>query len=227
VELSVSLLHVNVGNTEQKLISLLVDVPIFKSRVSAACENVMAAEPQITHFDTIVGDGDCGMTLARGAQAVLSFVNSTQLSSNAGETTLRIANIIEDNMDGTSGAIFSIFLAALVSAIKSIPPSKRTLDTQTWGTVGKAALSQLQLATPARQGDRTLMDALETFIESIANGDTVDIAVAKAKAGVEATKGMKATLGRAVYVEEGAWSVVPDPGAVGILCLVEGLAGVK
>jgi dihydroxyacetone kinase len=88
VELSVSLLHVNVGNTEQKLISLLVDVPIFKSRVSAACENVMAAEPQITHFDTIVGDGDCGMTLARGAQAVLSFVNSTQLSSNAGETTL-------------------------------------------------------------------------------------------------------------------------------------------
>lgn len=99
--------------------------------MSAACENVMAAEPQITHFDTIVGDGDCGMTLARGAQAVLSFVNSTQLSSNAGETTLRIANIIEDNMDGTSGAIFSIFLAALVSAIKSIPPSKRTLDTQT------------------------------------------------------------------------------------------------
>ena len=227
MELSVSLLHVNVGNTEQKLISLLVDVPIFKSRVSAACENVMAAEPQITHFDTIIGDGDCGMTLARGAQAVLSFVNSTQLSSNAGETTLRIANIIEDNMDGTSGAIFSIFLVALVSAIKAIPPSKRTLDTQTWGTVGKAALSQLQLATPARQGDRTLMDALEPFVESIANEDTVDIAVAKAKAGVEATKGMKATLGRAVYVEEGAWSVVPDPGAVGILCLIEGLAGVK
>ena len=227
MELSVSLLHVNAGDTEHKLTFLLVEVLIFKSRVSAACENVISAEPQITHFDTIIGDGDCGMTLARGAQAVLSFVNSTQLSSNAGETMLRIANIIEDNMDGTSGAIFSIFLAALVSAIKSIPPSKRSLDIQTLGTVGKAALSQLQSETPARQGDRTLMDALEPFIESIVNGDTVDIAVARAKAGVEATKGMKATFGRAVYVEEGAWNVVPDPGAVGILCLIEGLAGVK
>lgn len=140
---------------------------------------------------------------------------------------LRIANVIEDNMDGTSGAIFSIFLAALASALKSIPSTKQILDAQTWSVAAKAALSQLQLATPARQGDRTLMDALEPFIESIASGDAVDIAIAKAKAGVEATKGMKAAFGRAVYVEESAWSVVPDPGAVGVLGLIEGFAGVE
>jgi dihydroxyacetone kinase len=204
---------------------LLVDIPLFRRRVSAACENVIAAEPQITHFDTIVGDGDCGMTLARGAHAVLSFVNDPQLSSNASHTMLSLANVIEDNMDGTSGAIFSIFLAALASAIKSIPSSKHGLDVQTWAIAAKSALSQLQLATPARQGDRTLMDALEPFVESFSSGETIDAAVMKARAGVEATKGMKAAFGRAVYVEETSWSVVPDPGAVGVLCLIEGLAG--
>ena len=204
-----------------------VDISVFKKKISIACGNLIAAEPQITHFDTIVGDGDCGVTLARGAHAVLSFVNSTQLSSNATQTMLRLANVIEDNMDGTSGAIFSIFLAAFASAIKSMPASKEKLNAQTWAAAAKSALSQLQLATPARQGDRTLMDALEPFIESFSSGAPVDVAVAEARAGVEATKGMKAAFGRAVYVEETSWSVVPDPGAIGVLCLIEGLAGCR
>lgn len=186
---------------------------------------MITSEPQITHFDTIVGDGDCGITLARGAHAILSFLNSTQLTSSAGHTVLRMANVIEDNMDGTSGAIFSIFLAALAAAIVSLPSSQKILDAHRWGVAAKAALVQLQLATPARQGDRTLMDALEPFIESFSSGDAVDVAIAKARAGVEATKGMKAAFGRAVYVEESAWSVVADPGAVGVLCLIEGLSG--
>jgi dihydroxyacetone kinase len=53
-------------------------------------------------------------------------------------------------------------------------------------------LSQFKLDTPERQGDRMLMDALEPFIESIAGGDAVDTTIAKAKAGVEATKCMEA-----------------------------------
>lgn len=203
-----------------------MDVPSFTSRVSSSCKKVIAAEPQITHFDTIVGDGDCGMTLARGAQAVLAFVSSAEMSSHAALTMLRIAAVVEESMDGTSGAIYSIFLAALASALKSIPGAEKTLDREGWAKVAKQALTQLQLATPARQGDRTLMDALEPFIDSISSGETVEVAVEKTKAGVEVTKGMKAAFGRAVYVEESAWSVVPDPGAVGILCLVEGFAGV-
>ena len=67
------------------------------------------------------------------------------------------------------------------------------------------------------------MDALEPFIESIAGGDAVDTTIAKAKAGVEATKCMEAAFVQAVYVEESELSVVPDPEAVGVLGLIEGL----
>lgn len=48
---------------------------------------------------------------------------------------------------------------------------------------------------------------------------------ARARAGVEATKSMKAAFGNAVCVDDSAWNEVPDPGAEGLLCLFEGLAG--
>jgi len=36
--------------------------------VTTAVEGVIAAEAEITHYDTIVGDGDCGIGLKRGAE---------------------------------------------------------------------------------------------------------------------------------------------------------------
>jgi hypothetical protein len=70
------------------------------------------------------------------------------------------------------------------------------------------------------------MDALEPFVESIAGKNAVDTTIAQVKAGVETTKCMKVAFVRAVYVEESALSVVPDPEVVGVLGLIEGFAGV-
>lgn len=200
-----------------------MDLPTFISKVSKACENVIIAEPRITQSDTVVGDGDCGITLARGARAVISFLESPEVSSNALTTLLNLAGVIEANMDGTSGAIYNIFFAGMASAVRALP-FPETMNSRTWGTVAHSALVQLQRATPARQGDRTLMDALEPFVVSFANGEGLKGAVNKTQVGVEATKGMKVAFRRAVYVEEKAWDIVPDPGAEGVLCLVEGLA---
>jgi dihydroxyacetone kinase len=36
------------------------DYEAFKRALTAAAENVIEAEPEITRFDTIAGDGDCG-----------------------------------------------------------------------------------------------------------------------------------------------------------------------
>jgi dihydroxyacetone kinase len=207
------------------LIIRQVDVVAFKNAVLRACEAVIAAEPRITHSDTIVGDGDCGTTLSRGATAVLGFLESSDLTEDAVLTILRLATIIEDNMDGTSGAIYSFF-SALASALRSLSQVQEVINTRIWVAAAKAALEQLQLATPARQGDRTLMDALEPFIKALADGETFDVAISRARSGVEATKGMRAAFGRAVYVEEGLWKTVPDPGAEGVLCLLAGLGGV-
>lgn len=66
------------------------------------------------------------------------------------------------------------------------------------------------------------MDALFPFLETLRDteGD-LRKAVEAAKRGVESTRGMKASLGRTVYV--GDVGDVPDPGAVGVAKLVEGI----
>ena len=197
---------------------------VFKAAVTAACNNVISAEPRITEHDSYVGDGDCGVTLARGAKAVLEYIESPNISNDALRTVVNLAEVIENNMDGTSGAIYGIFFAALASAVRTVSPG--TLGTGSWVQVASTALAKLQEATPARQGDRTMMDALEPFVKSLAAGSTLKDAVSAARVGVEATKGMKASLGRAVYVEQEAWNKVPDPGAEGVLCILEGLESV-
>jgi dihydroxyacetone kinase len=202
-----------------------VDSDAFSVAVTSACKKIIENEPSITYFDTIVGDGDCGTTLARGATAILKWLRSG-IGSNAIGTMLELTEVIENDMDGTSGAIYTIFFAALTSALKSLSSTQQPLDSKLWACAAAKALAQLQLATPARQGDRTLMDALEPFIHSLSIGSDLTTAAAEAKKGAESTIGMVAAFGRAVYVDDSVWKDVPDPGAMGVVYLVEGLAGI-
>jgi dihydroxyacetone kinase len=47
---------------------LTVDPEIAKATLTAGLERLIAAEPDVTRYDTIVGDGDCGIGLKRGAE---------------------------------------------------------------------------------------------------------------------------------------------------------------
>lgn len=212
---------------QRLLLTIVVDTALFQKAVLAACSNVVAQEATITQHDRIVGDGDCGVTIARGAKAVEAFVSKTLPGDGDAVATFHaLTAVVENNMDGTSGALYSIFLAALTAALAK-QASGTVLDFKAWTSALSEALSRLQQATPARQGDRTLMDALEPFVRTLVTSDdtpaSLAAALAQAKSGVEATKGMKASLGRSVYVEASNWEAVPDPGAVVVLAILEGI----
>lgn len=51
-----------------------------QERIKAGCESIIAAEPTITEYDTIVGDGNCRHKLRDGAVNVLEFISSQDLS---------------------------------------------------------------------------------------------------------------------------------------------------
>lgn len=71
------------------------------------------------------------------------------------------------------------------------------------------------------------MDALMPFVETLEQSGDVKKAAEAARKGAEETKGMQASLGRAVYVgSEDEWmGKVPDPGAWGLAEFLDGLAG--
>lgn len=199
----------------------LVDSETFKRMITQSCQNLITAESLITQYDTLVGDGDCGVTLARGARAVLSHADDISDPNDVVKTINKLAGIMETDLDGTSGAIYSIFFTALAAELRAT--KNNSMNHDAWVQAASRSLKKLQQATPARQGDRTLMDALEPFINTLVGGGALADAVAAAKTGMEVTKGMKASLGRAVYVPESVWDQVPDPGAQGVVCILEGL----
>ncbi len=47
---------------------LKADPKLFQSVLEAGLRRVIAAEPEVTQFDTVVGDGDCGIGMKRGAE---------------------------------------------------------------------------------------------------------------------------------------------------------------
>jgi len=130
-------------------------------------------------------------------------------------------------MDGTSGAIYAIFLNALAHGLRAQDPSSPTAaTTEIWAKALKSSIEALGKYTPAKRGDRTLIDALHPFVETLSETGEVKVAAAAAQQGTEATKAMRASLGRSVYVggEEEWIGKVPDPGAYGLSEFLTGIA---
>jgi len=78
--------------------------------------------------------------------------------------------------------------------------------------------------TPAQPGDRTLMDSLSPFVATLKETGNAKKAATAAQKGSESTRGMKASLGRTVYVGGEGWQGVPDPGAHGLSEFLAGIA---
>uniref|UniRef100_A0A0B7KNF8 DhaK domain-containing protein n=1 Tax=Bionectria ochroleuca TaxID=29856 RepID=A0A0B7KNF8_BIOOC len=93
-----------------------------------------------------------------------------------------------------------------------------------WGAALSSALSSLRRYTPAKVGDRTVMDTLIPFAEAMEKAGFAEGVDAAIK-GAEATKTMTPRLGRATYVGGSSDNseLPPDPGAWGAMVAIRGL----
>ncbi|WP_410010401.1 DAK2 domain-containing protein [Phyllobacterium sp. A18/5-2] len=120
-------------------------------------------------------------------------------------------------MGGSSGVLLSIFFTA---AAKSMAGT---------GILSSALLAGLERLTfygGAKPGDRTMVDALDAALRSLAASGLSQAARA-ARAGADATSAMTtAKAGRASYVGARDLVGVPDPGAVAVAAAFEIAANV-
>ncbi|KAL5362662.1 Dak1 domain-containing protein [Aspergillus floccosus] len=214
---------------EDQPCNVKLDPAVLKKVLGAGLKRVIAAEPQVTRYDTIVGDGDCGVGLKRGAEAVQALLDdpSSNLTDDVVHAVNRIVTVVENTMDGTSGAIYAIFLNALAHGLREQDKGSATpANADVWAAALKYSRTALAKYTPAQPGDRTMIDALVPFCETLLHSKDVHAAAKAANDGAEATKAMKASLGRTVYVggEEEWVGKVPDPGAYGLAEFLTGIA---
>ncbi|MCJ1275100.1 hypothetical protein MMC21_002900 [Puttea exsequens] len=201
-----------------------VDPTRLKSVLEPALKKLIAAEAEVTKYDSVVGDGDCGVGLKRGAEAVMNVLPSIS-SDDAMMAMAKICPTVETNMDGTSGALYAIFLNSLASNLRlQDAASPKPLTAELWGKALRLSIQGIGKYTPAQPGDRTLMDALVPFVDVLEKTKNVKNAAEAAKEGADKTKGMKASLGRSVYVGGTGFESVPDPGAYGLSIFLSGIA---
>lgn len=204
------------------------DPKLFVAALSAAMKKVVAAEPEITRYDTIAGDGDAGLTLKAGAEGVQAKFPSLS-TTDVVDAIVDLSAVVERKMGGTSGGLYAIFLSALGKGLLTAAKEKseETATAPVWARALELALNTLYRYTLARPPSRTLVDPLAAFIITFGT-DPSDFGAAfkAANDAAEATRDFVAKAGRAAYVDQEklAQANVPDAGAWGVLQI---LAGIK
>ncbi|KAM0550191.1 hypothetical protein ACHAPJ_009039 [Fusarium lateritium] len=212
------------------------DKALFEAIVTSIFESLIAAEPEITRNDTILGDGDCGITLVEGSTSLKNALRDKQIrTTSLSHGMLKIADLISESMGGTSGALYGVLMTAFASGVSStLGEDGITLKSISAALVH--ALDALGKVTAAREGDRTMMDALIPFVRVLSDaantedGNDLSVlgrAISAAKKGCEATAMLQSKFGRSTYVgaedEKDSATEIPDPGAMGVVAIVSGI----
>ncbi|EXJ77296.1 hypothetical protein A1O3_10454 [Capronia epimyces CBS 606.96] len=194
-------------------------------RLRAGLEALEAAEPDVTKYDSVVGDGDCGTTLKLGAEGILRQISKAP-PRDIVDLLIRATASVEETMQGTSGALYAIFLNKLTHHVRLRVHEAVPVDVEFWIDALDSALAALTQYTSARPGDRTMMDALVPFIAALRDTRSLKAASQAAQEGAVATKSMRPAFGRTVYIgNEDTWmGEIPDPGAWGLAQFLQGLA---
>jgi len=193
-----------------------------KFLLSAAVEKLAEAEPLLTKYDTIVGDGDCGITMKRGSTEVLERLKSGEIPTDHPVPMFAaLADAVSASMGGTSGVLFELMFRKMGSTLSRVD----TIGVDAMCAAFKAGVDAVSLYGGAQVGSRTMLDALVPGATALVETKSLSQAAQKAKEGADSTALMKtASAGRSNYLSEETLEGTPDPGAVAVAIVLESLA---
>ncbi len=192
------------------------------ARLRAVAHAVAAAldeaEADLTTLDTATGDGDLGLSLARGAVAIRGLPDSAWVDPATALT--RMAGVLRHAIAGSSGPFYATALLRAASVL----PYQEPVGPADWVAALRAAVAAVGELGGAAPGDRTMLDAMhpaaEAFATALERGLAPSAAwaeaVVAAEAGAEATRTMHPRFGRASYLGERAVGHV-DAGAAAVV----------
>jgi dihydroxyacetone kinase-like protein len=188
---------------------------VFRAWIAVAARAVEEQRDHLTQLDAAIGDADHGINLTRGFTAVLSALETAAPDTPGAVLTLTGSTLIS-KVGGASGPLYGVAFRRAGKALGDAAD----VDLPALAAALEAALAGVQQLGAAREGDKTMVDALApatgAFSKAISEGASPAGALSAlaeaAQAGAVATISMQALKGRASYL--GPRSVGhEDPGA--------------
>ncbi|MGL5416151.1 MAG: dihydroxyacetone kinase subunit DhaL [Clostridium sp.] len=179
----------------------------------------------LSELDAIIGDGDHGINLSKGFNEVIVAVkNDENLSID--KILKKAGMTLVSKVGGASGPLYGTGFMKASMVIKD----KDEVNIEDFIKMLSVALEGIKMRGKAVEGEKTMIDSMapairameKSFNENKSEKEIINKGVVGAKIGVEKTKKMIATKGRASYLGERSLGH-QDAGATSFTLLLEGV----
>ena len=195
----------------------------FQAMLRKALEKISERADEFSKLDAILGDGDHGTAIV---QAMSVIVESSEKGTEFDQMLSDMGMNVMMQISGSTSTLLGGFFLGMSDAL---PSGLTELDAAQVKALFAGGLAGVQKQTKAKQGDKTMMDALIPAVEAIQATPGNDIKVilqAGAEAalkGAEETVNMKANFGRARNYGERSIGYA-DSGACSWSCMFDAFA---
>jgi phosphoenolpyruvate---glycerone phosphotransferase subunit DhaL len=175
--------------------------------IQNATQTLVDHVDELTALDQAIGDGDHGLNMKRGAQAIQAKLPEMH-DASLNEALKTMGKTCVAMIGGSSGPVFGTLLMTLG---KELPDNPSTLD---FAPALRASIDALTRLGKAEVGQKTLLDVLDPVQKVLALGGDDLLARVKQCAfdSALATADMDATRGRSSFLGDRAKGHV-DPGS--------------
>ncbi|MES0195633.1 dihydroxyacetone kinase subunit DhaL [Mesorhizobium sp. M0011] len=161
--------------------------------IAAAADTIAAHAEELTALDQAIGDGDHGLNMKRGFEAVRAEAEAFS-AKPLPDALKAIGTKLVMTVGGASGPLFGTLFLALGKEI-SAAPNRANLT----AAFGKA-IEAVAARGKSQIGQKTLLDVLQPVHDALPQGKTALEIADIADAAAEATVPMKALRGRASFL---------------------------
>jgi phosphoenolpyruvate---glycerone phosphotransferase subunit DhaL len=179
--------------------------PALLPRLIETVTNAIATNAEeITALDQAIGDGDHVINLQRGLNALTA--QSEELSQLDWVTAWqKMGMTLMSTIGGASGSLFGTLFVSMSKAAREQP-----INQQTFAAIFKAGVEAVKQRGKADVGEKTMLDVLIPVADYLQTAVADNISLADilatvpnvAIAGMESTRDMLATKGRASFLEK-------------------------
>jgi len=178
----------------------------------------------LTRADRAIGDGDHGVGMARGFEAVQRALETGRFDTL--EALFQAAGLaLLTSIGGASGAVFGTFFRGGAKPLAG----REAFDAPALAAFLQGGLEAVQKRGGAKPGDKTMVDVLHPAALQAAEQDgqplrsVLHALAAVAEQGVENTRAMVASVGKAKTLGERSLGH-PDPGAISMAFILKFMA---